>query len=280
MKIKNKIILLLCICLAAVLFIGLQIVSGQNTLHSPYADNVSDCAQVRWINHRGHGSAPENTLSAFRMSKRKGYRYVECDVRFTSDIVPVLIHDQSVTRTSDNSGLVGEYTYEQLRSFDFGRRKAARYKGERIPSFDSFLELCVRLGLHPYIDLKELDGQKAAILYEIAAKHGMVYRVSWIGPHETLKLIKNLIPGARLGIIVKQSDPCELSRMVEMLRTASNNVFLDVQSRSIDVRLADWCRERGIQLEAWGVKDMSEAQRLISMGVTGITGDIIPKGEL
>lgn len=273
MRTKRKTIFLICISCALIYTAGLQLVSG---LKTPFAPASAGGGQVRFISHRGHSSAPENTLSAVRLAEKKGFRYVECDVRFTSDMIPVLIHDASVTRTSDGSGLVGEYTFDRLQKFDFGCRKASRFRGERIPSFDSFLELCARLRLHPYIDLKELDEKKALILYGITAKHGMVYSVSWLGPPETLRLIRNLIPTARLGIIVKQSDPLEVGRAVNMLRTAANTVFLDIQYKLIDVRLSDWCREKGVELEAWGVRDMSEARSLISMGVTGITGDIAP----
>ncbi|MHC1695130.1 MAG: glycerophosphodiester phosphodiesterase [Eubacteriales bacterium] len=273
MKTNRKTIFIICISCAVIYTAGLQLVSG---LKAPFTPASASDEQVRWISHRGHSSAPENTLSAFRLAEKKGFRYVECDVRFTSDMIPVLIHDSSVTRTSDGSGLVGEYTFNRLQKFDFGRRKASRFKGERIPSFDSFLELCARLGLHPYIDLKELDEKKALILYEITAKHGMVYNVSWLGPPETLMLIRNVIPTARLGIIVKQSDPLEIGRAVDMLKTAANTVFLDIQYKLVDVSLANWCREKGVELEAWGVRNMSEARSLIAMGVTGITGDIAP----
>jgi hypothetical protein len=75
---------------------------------------------------------------------------------------------------------------------------------------------------------------------------------------------------------VKQSDPLEIGRAVDMLKTAANTVFLDIQYKLVDVSLANWCREKGVELEAWGVRNMSEARSLIAIGVTGITGDIAP----
>ena len=60
---------------------------------------------VKGINHRGYATvAPENTLPAYQLSAKKGFRYVETDVLFTSDNVPVLLHDITIDRTSNGTG--------------------------------------------------------------------------------------------------------------------------------------------------------------------------------
>ena len=59
---------------------------------------------VHSINHRGANTyAPENTMSAFRISKELGFDMVECDVDFTIDNIPVVIHDSTVDRTSNGT---------------------------------------------------------------------------------------------------------------------------------------------------------------------------------
>lgn len=59
----------------------------------------------RLVSHRGYNAiAPENTMSAFQKSYEYGYKYVETDVTFTADGVPVLLHDDSIDRTSNGSG--------------------------------------------------------------------------------------------------------------------------------------------------------------------------------
>ena len=70
------------------------------------------------VAHRG--GTPENTLRALSHSKAKGASGVEVDLVFTKDGHPVLLHDKSVDRTSDGTGLVEELTLEELRQFDFG----------------------------------------------------------------------------------------------------------------------------------------------------------------
>ena len=76
---------------------------------------------VRAVNHRGFNKvAPENTISAYRLSKENGFLFVECDVSFTSDNVPVLLHDDTINRTSNGKGKVSNWTFEALRQLDFG----------------------------------------------------------------------------------------------------------------------------------------------------------------
>ena len=73
---------------------------GNNAL-STIAPPVDYDKIMRSINHRGYNKiAPENTIPAYALSKENGYKYVETDVRFTSDGIPVLLHDVSINRTA------------------------------------------------------------------------------------------------------------------------------------------------------------------------------------
>lgn len=115
------------------------------------------------IAHRGaHKSKstplPENTLAAFREALDIGVDWLELDVHMTQDGVLVVIHDETVDRTTDGTGWVKDMTLEQLRALDAGN-------GEQIPTFTEVLELAkaARVGLLPEI--------KSAHLYpDIEAK--------------------------------------------------------------------------------------------------------------
>ena len=113
---------------------------------------------VKFINHRGYSAhAPENTLTAYKQSHKMGYKYVECDVDFTLDGIPVLIHDSTVDRTSNvkTGENIREITFEKARSYDFGYpdKFGDEFKGVKIPSFSEFISLCVELDLQPYIEI-------------------------------------------------------------------------------------------------------------------------------
>jgi len=105
------------------------------------------------IAHRGGPTnAPENTLAAFRNAITQGADWLEFDVQMTKDRVLVVIHDETVDRTTDGTGAVHDLTLEQIRSFDAGQ-------GERIPTFEEVLELVKTNGV------KILPETKSAHLY-------------------------------------------------------------------------------------------------------------------
>ena len=107
------------------------------------------------IAHRGGSlEAPENTMAAFRHAVELGMRFVELDVQMSSDGELVVIHDETVDRTTDGSGPVGDHTFEALRRFDAGSWFAPEYAGERIPGLREVLELCVAKGVGVVIELK------------------------------------------------------------------------------------------------------------------------------
>ena len=87
------------------------------------------------IAHRGTTIfAPENTLPALEKAIELGAEYVEIDVRYSSDNVPVLIHDPEVDRTTNGSGNVGELTLAELKQLDAGFWFGDEFAGTRIPT--------------------------------------------------------------------------------------------------------------------------------------------------
>lgn len=91
--------------------------------------------------HRGaSGYFPENTMLSFEKAVDLGCDGVETDVQMTSDGVLVLIHDERVDRTTDETGFVKDYTYREIRKLDAGSWKGEVFKKNRIPSFEELIE--------------------------------------------------------------------------------------------------------------------------------------------
>ena len=89
--------------------------------------DTSDLNKPAIIAHRGGSSeAPENTLAAFRTAKDNGATSVEFDVDFTKDGRAVVIHDSTVERTTDGSGPVNEFTFEEIRKLDASAKHCLR----------------------------------------------------------------------------------------------------------------------------------------------------------
>jgi glycerophosphoryl diester phosphodiesterase len=166
---------------------------------------------VRSINHRGYNSiCPENTLEAFKKSKNYGFNFVETDVRFTADNVPVLLHDETINRTGrkydgskfDEDIYISDITYDEVSQYDFGVYKAQKYAGTKIPTFNEFIRLCRRIALHPYIEIEgEITAEQAGILIETVNDCGLLNYVTWITfSYESLLRILERDPSARVGL--------------------------------------------------------------------------------
>ena len=98
-------------------------------MHHP---NEKELGYPRLCAHRGYNfAAPENTLPAFGAAIALGAEEIELDVRFSSDGVPVICHDDRLERVSDGSGLVQDKTFAELKALDFGSRFGERFKGLR-----------------------------------------------------------------------------------------------------------------------------------------------------
>ena len=243
---------------------------------------VYDNNLIKSINHRGYNiEAPENTLSAFKLSKKKGFEYVECDVSFTSDDVPVLLHDSTIDRTSNGTGNISALTFEEVRAFDFGSWFSSDYAGEKIPRFDEFILLCRNLGLHPYIEIKSsatYTQTQIETLVNIVKRAGMSDKVSWISFTATyLEYVKNINPNARLGYVVGGVTE-DIIATAQLLKTDHNEVFIDASYGSLTENQVNMCVIANIPLEVWTVNDATGINGL-DRYISGVTSDNLIAGR-
>lgn len=115
---------------------------------------------IRLAGHRGHSAgAPENTMSAFRMARELGGPGITCetDLALTKDGEFVLIHDDTVDRTTDGHGLVQNMTYQELAELDAGRWFGEAFAGERIPRFREALRFAREQGMIYQLEIKTYD---------------------------------------------------------------------------------------------------------------------------
>lgn len=95
--------------------------------------------------HRGNvENAPENTMPAFTDAYGIDVDMIELDLRMTKDHEIVVIHDATVDRTSDGTGIVSDMTLAELKKLDFGVKYSEKFRGTRIPTFREFLKLTKR----------------------------------------------------------------------------------------------------------------------------------------
>ncbi|MBN8525919.1 MAG: glycerophosphodiester phosphodiesterase, partial [Planctomycetes bacterium] len=151
---------------------------------------------ARWtphacIAHRGGSHlAPENTLPAYEQAAGLGHTCGECDVQLTADGVPVLLHDDTLERTTDGHGRLIDRSAADVLALDAGSWFHPRWAGTRVPTLAQALAAWSRLGMAPVIELKCGDGQDPARLG--VAVSAMV-AAAWSGP---TPLLISFIPEA------------------------------------------------------------------------------------
>ena len=113
------------------------------------------------IGHRGAGChAPENTLASICRAAVLGVRWVELDARLSRDFEVILLHDDTVDRTSDGSGLVAEKDWAELQALDAGAWYGEAFSGARIPSLRQAITVLAELGLGANIEIKPRAGRE------------------------------------------------------------------------------------------------------------------------
>lgn len=254
------------------------------TLRNEFAVQTSyfGSSHVKGINHAGYTLiAPENTLPAFILSRKHGFKYVECDVQFTSDNIPVLLHDDTINRTARNSDgtslsetiNISDITYSQALEYDFGIYKSEEFSGTKIPSLEQFIKLCKQIGLHPYIEIK-LGATEAQTLITVnmVKKYGMIDNVTWISFSDTiLGYIKTAYPKARLGYVTSTLTEATIST-IQSLQNAVNEVFADVSHSILTDSNVQLCIDADIPLEIWTLDELSNISNL-NQYVSGITSN-------
>lgn len=237
-------------------------------------------ANVKSVNHRGYSvEAPENTLPAYKLSKQKGFKYVETDVSFTSDGIPVCLHDSTIDRTSNGSGNINSLTFEQVRQYDFGSWKSSNYAGTKIPSFEEFITLCKNICLHPYIELKSAGNYTEAQIRQIVDMVdacGMKGKVTYISFSSTfLTYVKNYDSSARLGYLATVT-PANIATAQD-LQTGSNEVFMDTNTNTSAA--TELCRNANLSMEIWTINDASVITSMDSY-ISGVTSDSLIAGKI
>jgi len=151
------------------------------------------------IAHRGFSARyPENTMLAFEQAIKAGCDGIEFDVHLTKDEQIVIIHDESVDRTTDGTGFVGDLTLAELRTFDAGQ-------GERIPTLDEYFDLVEGKDFLSNIELKNsviyYPGLEQLVIDKVRAR-GFADRVVLSSfNHVSMLECKRLAPEIRCGFL-------------------------------------------------------------------------------
>ncbi|WEG14362.1 glycerophosphodiester phosphodiesterase [Pullulanibacillus sp. KACC 23026] len=162
--------------------------------------------------HRGsNGQCPENTMAAFKQALKEGADGIELDVHLTKDGVPVIIHDETVDRTSNGNGFVKDYTLNSIKQLSMGSWKSHQYRAETIPTLEEFLEWVASTSLLINIELKNnifaYKGMEKVVL-NMVTERGLLKRTVFSSfNHESLYKIHLLNTDAETAPLLAKPLP-------------------------------------------------------------------------
>ncbi len=247
---------------------------GANTLSWPYP---------RWIAHRGAGKlAPENTLAAFRLGASYGYRMFECDVKLSADGVPFLMHDATLSRTTnvvDKLGQAanqvgGEHPWQTLSQLDAGSWHSRTYAGEPLPTLENIAHYILTNGFCLNIEIKPTPGtalhtgkvvaREAARLWHDAATLPLLTSFEVDALHGAYAAAPHLPRGLLLDAMTP--NWLEIALQLDCVAIICNQALWD----HANVAQA---KQAGFRTLSYTVNDDWAAERLIDLGTDGIITD-------
>lgn len=225
----------------------------------------------RIIAHRCGGAlAPENTLSGLRIAARLGCRGVEFDAMLAADGVPILIHDETLERTTSGWGRVADMSSTQLAQFDAGSRFHPVFAGEPVPTLEEALRLCAALGLWANVEIKPSTGQEAetgrAVARQAAAATGKLV-LSSFSP-AALRAAAGEAPQLPRAMLVEAIPVDWRQRMAEAGALALHSSACALTTAAREAVLA-----RGFPLACYTVNHREEGERLFALGISAIFTD-------
>ncbi|MCQ6558531.1 glycerophosphodiester phosphodiesterase [Paenibacillus mendelii] len=214
------------------------------------------------VAHRGaSGLAPENTMAAFNKAMAFPFvQWIELDVQLSKDGVPVVIHDDTLKRTTNGSGRVADFTAYELKRIDAGSKFGKPYAGEGIPTLEKVLDETIgRCRLN--IELKTYGGRYPDLekrVVDLVHSKGLQYDsvITSFDP-EALRKVRKLSGDLRTGLITDVA-PASLIQDLKRLDAA----FLSLGYSKVTPSLMAAMRAAHVEVMAWTINDIATMKRI------------------
>lgn len=228
----------------------------------------------RLIGHRGaKESAPENTLASIREAARQGAAWIELDAMLSRDGVPVIIHDDTLERTTSGSGPVPDLDLAELRRLDAGSWFDARFAGEPVPTLEDALELARSLGLGLNLEIKPYPGQQEATARASLALLERLWpadRPLLVSSFEVpcLEVARDRAPGIPRGYLIWE-EPADWLAIADRVGAATLNVNHEFQTPETVAAY----KATGRPVLTYTVNEAERARTLFGWGVDALFTD-------
>lgn len=209
--------------------------------------------------HRGASAElPENTLPAFALARDLGVDGIELDVHLSRDGVPVVIHDESIDRTTSGSGLVADLDLATLLQYDAGN-------GAAIPTLAEVLDL-VEGAVHVDIEVKAAAAADA-VLEETGRRPNLRFAISSFD-HDVLRHVRSRNADIELWPLIAgvTTESIATAKELGAPRLAAYDPMLNEE-------IIAHAAENQLEIWVWTVNDPDRAELLAAWGATGICTD-------
>jgi len=224
------------------------------------------------IAHRGASAlAPDNTMAGFEKAVELGADAIELDLHVSQDGELVVIHDDTLDRTTDGSGPVHQRSLGELMRLDAGRWFGEGFAGQRIPRLAEVLDrfagrvplaLEIKAGstFFPGIEEKVVSALRQRAVIDQAAVASF--------DHYALRRLKEIEPTIRTAALLV-GRPVSLSALAGLAKADG----LALEASFVTKTEVEACRAAGLQLVVWVVNDPAQMRHFIKLGVDGIITD-------
>ena len=219
------------------------------------------------IAHRGASSyAPENTIAAFDLALQMGARHLELDVHLTRDDYLVVIHDNTVDRTTNGTGPVAGQTLAALQGLDAGAWFGEAFAGARIPALAEVLTR-YQGRAHLHIELKGLTTHLPQRTVDLVQAHGMAQHVTFTSfQHTHLQTMRAYAPELPTGWLVREINEAVIARA-----HALGCAQLCPRASQVTPELVQRLHAEGFRVRAWGVASDALMRQVVEAGADGMT---------
>jgi glycerophosphoryl diester phosphodiesterase len=224
--------------------------------------------------HRGASAyAPENTIAAFELAVHQGADAIELDAKLSYDQHVVVIHDQSVDRTTNGKGQVSDLTLSALKELDAGIKFDESFSGEKIPTLNDVLEA---IGTKTFINIEITNYSSPwdhlpEKIAETVKYYNLTNRIicSSFNPI-ALRNFRRLLPDVPLGFL---STP-GLSGVVSRLASRWMSIqALHPAVQDTNQTLINKYHDHGLRVHAYTVNDLDKMKQLVQWEIDGFFTD-------
>lgn len=225
--------------------------------------------------HRGASAhAPENTLAAFELAARQNAPAIELDAMLCGDGHIVVIHDDTVDRTTDGHGRVRELSLGALQELRAGAAFGEKYSGERIPTLSEVFEtvgnkLAINIELKNYASPFDSLPEKTADLITHHHLEDSVL-ISSFNPI-ALRRFKQVLPSVPVGMLATRGFGGSWARNFPRRWLAFEAIHPDFRDASPEFIRSK--QKQGLSINVYTVNHPQDISRLCNWGVEGIITD-------